>query len=76
MGIDIADPATEQHFTIDELEHLIVRGDVRLWEAEQVTQSNVAMSQIAERESPPNERMPEDLTSVEQVMSRSSATRK
>ena len=64
MGIDIADALTEKLFTIYQPKHLLVRGYVRLWEAEQVTQKGTALAQIAEGKLADDKRVAENLPAV------------
>jgi hypothetical protein len=62
MGVDVADAAAEQFFTIDEPGHLLVRGDDCL----RGHAERRPLSQIAERKFARNKPVPENIAAVEQ----------
>jgi len=57
MGIYISDAEPKQPLTVDEVEHLLVRGDSCLRQPSQGVQDEITLPQVAESEFTGYERM-------------------
>jgi hypothetical protein len=66
MGIYISDAEPKQPLTVDEMEHLLVRGDSCLRQLPQGVQNEITLPQFAESEFTGYERMSQHSSVVEE----------